>query len=130
MFRSDDKLHEPCSARSFDIAKRLAHKSDHHTHKLGAVVVRGNKIIGVGFNKMKTSPKSNHPFKSIHAELDAILSSHPDRLNGSDIYIYRQTSSGELAMAKPCLYCQDLIRAAGIRRAYYTRKGGYDVIHF
>ncbi len=114
--------------RYFDLAKKLSTKSDHHTHKLGCVIARGNRVAGIGFNKLKTTPKSNHPYKSIHAELDAIMNTNPTHLVGADLYIYRETKSGELATAKPCQYCQQLIKMIGIRRVFYTSKNGYEAI--
>jgi deoxycytidylate deaminase len=49
--------------RFFDVAKAASKHSDHPAHKLGAVIVKGNKIISVGFNKNKTHTKSNHAWK-------------------------------------------------------------------
>lgn len=104
----------------FEIAKKLSYKSDYH-HKLGSVIIKKNRILGLGFNKPnKTSPHSNHPFRTIHAELDAILSCDRQDLIGSTIYIYREFKDGSPAPAKPCTYCQQLIELAGIKKVCYT----------
>lgn len=109
----------------FDVAKALSKKSTYH-HQMGAVVVKKNRVLGVGFNKPgKTHPRSNNKFKTIHAELDAILGLPLDELRGADIYVYREYRDGSLAMAKPCLHCQQLLVEVGIRTVYYTNNGEY-----
>ena len=106
--------------RFFEAAKKASLKSTHHQHKIGCVVVYKNKIISVGFNQLKTHPESTHPYKSIHAEFDAIYRCDSRFLSDSDIYVYREDKKGNLAIAKPCKYCDLLIRQTGIRNVFYT----------
>ena len=109
----------------FDLAQKLSMKSAYY-QQLGAVIVQKSKILGVGFNKPnKTHVKSNTPYKTIHAELDAILSASFNNLTGATIYVYRQHRNGALAMSKPCKYCLHMLAAYGIRTIYYTTEGGY-----
>lgn len=109
----------------FDLAKKLSKKSDYH-HKIGSVIVKKNRILGVGFNKpYKTSPHSNHPFRTIHAELDAILDANKEDLKGSTIYVYRELRNGKIASAKPCAHCQELLKRYEIKRVFYTDEGTY-----
>ncbi len=109
----------------FEIAKKLSIKAEYH-HKIGAVVVKKNKIVGLGFNKpSKTHPQSNHPFKTIHAELDAILDSDKDDLIGATIYVYREHKNGHPASAKPCPHCQELIKRYKLKKVCYTDDGNY-----
>lgn len=111
--------------RFFDIARRLSKKSD-YCHQLGAVVAKKNKIVGLGFNQPhKTHPRSNNRFKTIHAELDAILGLAKEDLEGSTIYVYREHKDGSPANSKPCQYCQMLIKQAGIKKVCYTDDGQY-----
>lgn len=107
----------------FEIAKRLSLFSDHYQHRLGAVLVDKNKVIGLGYNKLKTNPKSTHKYKAHHAEFDAILNSERYDLKGCDIYVYRQTKDGNLAISFPCESCYNLIKSKGIRKIYYTDNG-------
>ena len=109
--------------RNFELAKEL---SKHSTYKyqLGAVVVKGNRILSTGFNTMRTSPRSTHPYSTLHAEMSAILKARCD-ITGSDLYVYRQTKDGCLASSKPCPYCMKLIKSAGIKNIYYTDESGY-----
>ena len=109
----------------FNIAKQLSYKSEYH-HKLGAVIIKKGKILGVGFNKPnKTHPKSNHPFHTIHSELDAILGVSREDLKGATIYVYREGANGKPVLAKPCKYCQELIKLANIKEVCYTINDGY-----
>lgn len=110
----------------FELAKQLSFKSDHHSHKLGAVIIRKNKIVGLGFNKYKTHPKSFHPWKHTHAEFDALLGCSREDLKGASIYVYRQTKSGIRALSKPCASCMSMLTQAGISDIFYTTEGGYE----
>lgn len=107
--------------RYFDIARQLSKKAE-YCHQLGAVIVKKGKIIGKGFNNPnKTHPKSNSEFKKIHAEFAALQSA--GNCTGADIYIYRETKDGSMALSSPCKYCVILIKKAGIKNIYYTDSG-------
>lgn len=110
----------------FDLARMM---SLHSTYRfqIGAVIVRKNEIIGTGFNKpTKTHPESKHPFRTIHAELDAIVGSDRSRLKGADIYVYREHKDGTYACARPCEHCMALLKEYGVRNIYYTELGGFE----
>lgn len=111
--------------KHFHLASKLAKKSDHRQHKLGAVITKGNKVLGIGFNKNKTSPKSNNEFNTLHAEISCILNTDEEDLEGSEIYIYRQTKSGKLGLSKPCPACEHMLKSVGIKIVYYTSPEGY-----
>lgn len=108
----------------FDLARKLAKCSNHPKCKLGAVIVRKNRVISMGVNKLKTHPRSNNKYKTLHAEIAAIISADRKDLRGADIYVYRENIYG-LAMAKPCESCMLAIQEAGIKNIYYTTYGGY-----
>ena len=109
----------------FNIAKKLSKKSDYKSYKLGSVIVKNNRIVGMGFNKDRTHPKSNSWDHYIHAELSAILNAG-EECQGSDIYVYRENRIGEISPSKPCVNCKKLIVAAGIKNVYFTVKHGYE----
>jgi deoxycytidylate deaminase len=111
-------------SKFFTLARKLAQSSDYEQHPMGAVIARGNKLISVGFNRKRTHPMSKTRFANTHAELAAIINARGD-LRGAEIYIYRETRNGELAMARPCEHCQQLIRDFGIRTSYYSTEKGY-----
>ena len=119
----------------FEIAKAVSHMSDYKRCKIGAVVVRKNKILGMGMNLEKTHPiqqrlneltmgKKKHDF--IHAEVNAIRHV-PDKsdLKGSSIYIYRELKDGSLALCRPCPACLYEIRKYGIKKMFYTTYNGF-----
>jgi deoxycytidylate deaminase len=107
------------NTRFFDLAKKISKLSDHKNYKIGSVIARGSKVISVGINNVKTHPKSTHPFKSLHAEMAAILLAKQD-LRDCSIYVFRETKDGNWACARPCQYCWELISASGIRKVHFT----------
>lgn len=111
-------------AKFFDLAKRLSYKSEYDAHRLGAVIVSGNEVIGMGFNKKKTHPRSSTRFNNIHAELSAILNTRQETLDGAVIYVYRETKEGVPALARPCEHCFRLLKAVNIQEMYYTNSFG------
>lgn len=101
-----------------------------------AVVVRGGRVLSVGYNEPTTRGVGlrdayrvkNHP-ESLHAEVSAILSvRNKIDLTGSKIYVarHKRETDGKIitahtqALAKPCLMCQAICYAYGIKRAYFT----------
>ena len=113
----------------FELAKKLSNKANHPQYKLGCVIVRGNEIVSIGFNELKTHPKSVTPYKQLHAEINAILSVDRKELNGCEVYMYREHQDGSLALSKPCQYCHAILESVGIEKIYYTDDTGYKVIH-
>lgn len=111
--------------RYFELAKRLIANSTHHQHHISAIVVKKNRIIGMGYNLLKTHPSSPHFYKSQHAEFRAIWGLDPADLKGADIYVYRQRRDGTPALAKPCTSCLDLIKRSQIKNIYYSDYDSY-----
>jgi deoxycytidylate deaminase len=111
---------------SFRIAEKIAKQSPHHQHKLGAVIVKGNRILSTGYNSLRSSSIIGTP--TLHAESAAILKllkeGRQTELVGTDIYVTRFTRGGSVGMAKPCMACADLIRSVGIRRCFYSTQLG------
>jgi deoxycytidylate deaminase len=116
----------PRIRRFFELARKLAHKSP-SCHKLGCVIVSGNKVVSVGFNDMsKTHPKANSPFKTLHAEIDALIGL--DNANRCDAYVFREFKDGRWAMAKSCPACELALRKAGVKRIFYTTDNGWNML--
>lgn len=122
--------------RYFEIAKSVARLSDHRC-KIGCVVVKNHRIISSGHNsatvchgrqaladKLYFDCESKGP---VHAEFDALSYLHFKGVDlaGAELYIYRETSSGELTLARPCPRCMKLIRECEIREVNYTGDGSY-----
>lgn len=111
--------------RFFTLAEKLAEKSDHPSSRHGAVIVRKNRILSVGFNRLKTHSRSNHPFKTIHAEFSAILSSGLENLSGCELYIVRKRTNGVLANSKPCTFCEKMLRLLQVDTVYYSTESNF-----
>ncbi len=95
------------------------------TFRLGAVLFHKNNVINTGRNfANKTHPKSNSPFKNIHAEFDAIISVPRFLLEGASLMVVRIGMTNDLLMARPCSDCYSLIKKVGIKRLYYSTNQG------
>jgi len=107
----------------FTVAKKMAEYGDHHTYRVGAALVKKNRVVGTGFNKYKTHPASPSPYKHIHAEVAAVLSASD--ATGADIYVFRQTRNNTLGMSKPCKWCEAFLRTRNVRAVHYSTEEGY-----
>ena len=107
-----------------DLAIQAAKKS-FSQFKHGAVVVRRNKVLGIGNNQLLPGNKS------VHAEKDAILNSIKrwKNISGSCIYIIRIDSNGNFKISKPCLMCAKLLLKLKISSAYYSTNDCDDCNH-
>ncbi len=93
--------------------------------KMGAVIARGRRVLGIGHNNVrKTHPKSNTPYGHIHAELSAILNARCD-LNGATLYVFRAGKNDRPLISKPCKHCQTLIEKTGIKTVVFTITDGF-----
>jgi len=105
----------------FRLAKYASDNSDFRI-KVGAVLANKRPIV-TGFNKIKTHPEFANPEIhekiSIHAEIDCLIKTKFQHINGTDIYVYRE-SNGVPAMARPCKSCLKELKSRGVRRIYYS----------
>ena len=110
--------------RMFEIAKSASLMSNHPKYKIGAVLIRKGKPVGLGWNVMKSHPyvftNGNHRM-TLHAELKAMISC---KTKADSIFVYREDYAGELAMARPCSMCIAALIEFGVRKIYYTINGG------
>lgn len=109
------------------VARYFATKSNaRNTH--GAVVVKGGRVIGTGYNRNRNHPMIVSPEHiktncSIHAEESAIRDAGYDVKNAV-IYVARVNKHGEDRDSKPCQRCSALIEEFGIKRIIYTTQAG------
>lgn len=120
--------------RNFQKAKAASTLSDFPTHKLGAAMILGNKVLAVGYNITKTHPiqkkyniergydpdiKNNG---QIHAEMMCLINTKYLDVDWSrvSLYIYREHKNHTTAIAKPCPACEKAIRERGINQVYFT----------
>lgn len=107
-----------------------AKSSARNTH--GAVVVKGGRVIGTGYNRNRNHPATVSPEHiktdcSIHAEESAIRDAKYDVRNAI-IYIARVNKHGEDRDSKPCPRCLRLIKDSGIKRMVYTTQLGREYV--
>lgn len=115
---------------SVRIATKRARESTFERAKVGAVISKGHRILASGCNEIR-GYKTRSPKKwedSVHAEqrviLDLLRSGRQHELVGATLYVSRITKDGNLALAKPCSICQELIESVGIKQVFYTTKKG------
>lgn len=111
---------------SFHSAEREALKSKHKQHRVGAVIVKGGRILSTGFNKIR--PSKELKTETIHAEEDAVLkvlrNGNHQALVGAKIYVTRFTRGGRIGLSKPCERCMALLTSVGMRSASFTTDYG------
>ena len=110
-----------------EIAKVWSRRSTCSRRRVGAVVVKNNRVIGQGYNGVPSGeihcidggcprglmgpevpPGSDYnlyPCKALHAEHNAILQAGMEACRGATIYV----------TAEPCLQCATLIKHVGIK---------------
>lgn len=125
----------------FRIALQTAQAHDYSDmeYNLCAIIVRGGSIISTGFNKRGTNSFVEHYGDkargqrdwclNTHAEMDAVLQARQKSdLTGCKIYVIRKridANKGILAMSRPCCVCEGILKAYGIKKAYYTIDDNY-----
>lgn len=107
-------------AHIFSLARNIS-KHSIYKYKLGAVLVKNGNIISVGFNKIKFNSKYSFPMKeTIHAEMACLKTSGKDYLKNAIVFVYREDSRGNPALAKPCYNCLSRLKKFGVKRIYYS----------
>ena len=110
-----------------DTAERFAQLSSAVRLKVGAVVVKDNRIISIGYNGMPAgwtnecenyfgldfngNPTLVTKDEVIHAEANAIIKLARDGESGN--------GSSLFCTHAPCIHCAKLIHGAGINKVYY-----------
>lgn len=73
-----------------------------HKHRLGAIVVKGSRILGKG---------ASHTWHYRHAELIALGKNWKSEYRDATIYVVR---------LRPCSVCWQAIKNAGIKTVFYS----------
>jgi cytidine deaminase len=111
---------------SFRIAEKQAKKSTFLKHRVGAVIVKGGRVLSTGYNEIRYSGVLDQT--TVHAEESAILKLLKDgyqkHLVGSTLYVTRFTRAGALGCSLPCSRCSDLIKSVGISLVHYLDLDG------
>jgi len=101
-----------------DVAERVSQLSHAQRLKVGAVIVKDDRILSYGYNGMpsgfdnvcETQDNISKP-EVVHAEMNAIakVAKHSESCDGASIFITHS----------PCVECAKLILQSGISRVYY-----------
>ena len=101
-----------------DTAERFAQLSSAKRLQVGAVVVKDNRIVSIGYNGTPagwTNECENEDGKTkdevIHAEANAVSKLARDGESGSGADLF--------CTHAPCIHCAKLIYGAGIKKVYY-----------
>lgn len=115
------KRHENLIRRAVKVAQCSTYRWKH-----GAVVAKGNKVLGFAPNKFRNAPLVDEHNVSDHAERATLreLLKNRDDLRGCTIYISRINKTGETMMSRPCPDCMKAIIEAGIKEIVYTNEVG------
>jgi dCMP deaminase len=100
-----------------DVAKRFAQLSHAKRLNVGAIVVKDDRIISIGYNGMPSGWENECEIENrtkpqvLHAESNAIakLARSNDSGLGADLFITHS----------PCIECAKLIYQSGINRVYF-----------
>lgn len=102
--------------RYLHLAEHISEWSKDPSTAVGAVIVKGNKIIATGFNgypagvpDIGTEDRDYKLARTIHAEQNAIIQAAQD-LSGAKIYCTHH----------PCSHCTALIIQSGIKYIFYN----------
>ena len=108
--------------RMLSYARKESKRSTHH-HRIGVIICQGSTVISRGFNQIRAarigSTYTSYP-ESLHAERHACMQVQRDALQGSDLYIWRETKCGLPANSRPCDNCTRLLDDLGIKRIIHS----------
>jgi deoxycytidylate deaminase len=125
----------------FSILDKVVEASDHPKHQLAAAIVYRNRIVSLGYNRMKSDPLQarfgeNSEKIYLHAEIAAIKNALKCLgvfdLKRCSLYIYRKKKVNGvycMGLAKPCSGCMRAIVEFGLKEVIYSNdKGNVDRI--
>lgn len=95
-------------------------------YNLCAVIVKGGKILSMGFNSRGSNGLTEYyriteHCATVHAEIAAVLLNRRKiRFEGAKVYITRIKSDGSVGNARPCEMCRQVLSSYGIKKAIFT----------
>lgn len=104
-----------------EVAKQFSRRSTCLRKSVGACLVRDNHILGTGYNgapRLEAQCNSvqcllvdNHCVRTVHAEVNAILSAAANGVSTTGSTLY--------TTAKPCFRCEAFLINAGVEKVVY-----------
>lgn len=111
-----------------DTADRFAQLSSARRLKVGAIIVKDNRIISIGYNGMPAGWDNNCEYEhySIGNPNDFELKTRPEVLHAEENALIKLARDGESGKGAtlfithaPCIQCAKLIYGAGIKEVIY-----------
>ena len=106
-------------------------RNDFFQHQVVAVAMKNGKPIAFGVNKQRYFKQHSTYNCFCHAEIDLLRQFKKDlkRLKNTKIYVFRFNNSihpeaRKAKNAKPCIFCQHVLKNAGVSRIYYFDDAG------
>lgn len=106
-------------------AQQYASLSNFGEYKIGAIIVKGGKVLSRGHNKSSGkihtfNVKYNMDLWSLHAEMEAILNCKDAR--GATIFVGGEKRNGNPINCKPCKNCMIILKHSGIKNVFYLNR--------
>lgn len=96
-----------------------------HDWPMAAAVLSGARVLAVAHNDSKTHPQAQTHNRSLHAEHAVLLAMQTLQDNRIDtMIVVRIKKDGQLALAKPCDSCMELIHSFKIPIIWWTDDKG------
>lgn len=107
-------------------AKTFADLSHARRLKVGAIVVKEDRIVSIGYNGMPAGWDNNCEDETRYEDGGVILTTKPEVLHAESNAIAKLAKSNESGTGatlfithSPCLHCAKLIYQSGIKRVYF-----------
>ncbi len=126
----------------FAHARHMAQMSDFRRARVGCVAVINGRVVATGFSQHRTHPMQQYYNRyrdfdgqanvahKLHGEAAMLFTHRHLRIDWSkaDVYVYRLCRSRAHGLAKPCAACEMALRAAGVRKIFYTTDTGFELL--
>ena len=111
-----------------DTARNFAELSHARRAKVGAIVVKDDRIVSIGYNGMPADWDNNCENVIGYTNGEPVLKTKPEVLHAETNAITKLARSTESGLGAdmfithgPCLECAKLIYQSGIRRVYFSK---------
>ena len=112
-----------------DVAERFAKLSSAKRAQVGAIIVKDNRIISIGYNGMPSGWDNRCEDEYQYEDGGYEMKSRPEVLHAEANAIAKVAQSNEsstnatlFCTHEPCIECAKLIHQAGISKVYYSKK--------
>lgn len=110
--------------RLMNLAKDLTSLSSHPNYHLAALLVKSNKVVSKGINRLAPKPhfvKRNKHGGDMgkHAEVDCLMFLDKSVTKGCSLYVAGRSKAGNLLLTIPCGSCMLVIRKMGVKKVYF-----------